>query len=88
MRFARYRVRFFVSDARARAHIVQFQGRPEWLTMNRSVTHPELPEVKGVVRASSIVTGTHTVRNADGSVAITYITNGDVGGWLPKPVVN
>ncbi len=56
--------------------------------MNRSVTHPAIPEVKGVVRAQSFVTGTHTVRHTDGSVSITYITNGDVGGWLPKPVVN
>jgi hypothetical protein len=28
------------------------------------------------------------VKHADGSVTITYLTNGDVGGWIPKPVVN
>lgn len=28
------------------------------------------------------------VKAEDGSVALTYLTNGDVGGWLPKAVVN
>lgn len=66
----------------------RFQGRPEWLTVNKSVSLDDVPPKKGIVRAISYVTGTKTELHSDGSVTVTYLTSGDAGGWLPKAVVN
>lgn len=62
----------------------RFAGQPEWLYMNRSVEHPDFPEVKGCVRGISYLTGIQILQKTDGAVTITYVTNGDVGGWIPK----
>ncbi len=84
----------------------RWKGEPKWLYMNRSVQHPEYPEVKvsekrqrndgssshgraqGIVRGISHVTGVQIEQASGGLVTITYVTNGDVGGWIPKPVTN
>jgi hypothetical protein len=67
---------------------LRWRGEARWLYMNRSIEHPEFPEVKGCVRGVSFITGVHIEQKEDGQVTITYVTNGDVGGWIPKPVTN
>jgi hypothetical protein len=62
----------------------RYQGAARWLYLNRSVDHPQLPEVKGVVRGISHVTGVEIAQDADGLVTITYVTNGDVRGMIPS----
>lgn len=75
-------------------HRYKWRGKKEWLYMNRSVTHPSLPEVKGCVRGISHVTGLRIVEqdpateSGENELLITYVTNGDVGGWVPKAIVN
>lgn len=57
----------------------RWQGAARWLYMNKSVEHPNFPEVKGLVRGLSHITGVEIAQEADGQVTITYVTNGDVG---------
>ena len=59
-----------------------------WLYMNKSIDHEAFPEVKGVVRGISHMTGTQIKRLESGAIRITYVSNGDVGGWIPKPITN
>ena len=65
------------------------KGEPVWLYMNRSIQHDAFPEAKSCVRGISHITGIQmTQQEANGPLTITYVTNGNVGGWIPKPVVN
>merc|ERR1711991_9228 len=66
-----------------------YKGERVWLYMNRSIDHEAYPEVKGVVRGISHITGIQMLQPEEGGdVSITYVTSGDVGGWIPKPVTN
>jgi hypothetical protein len=57
----------------------RWQGASRWLYLNKSVDHPDFPENKGIVRGLSHITGVEISQEPDGSVTITYVTNGDVG---------
>jgi hypothetical protein len=83
----------------------EFKGEKVWLSMNKSIDHEAFPEVKGIVRGISFMTGTQVLffpfsfffflffffqirQLPSGALQVTYVSNGDVGGWIPKPVTN
>lgn len=66
----------------------RWKGCNTHLIMNKSIEHEAFPEKKGCVRALSFITGTRIACAEDGEVTITYVTSGDVGGWIPKAVTN
>jgi len=69
-----------------------WRARPdsdEYLIINHAVTHPDVPDKKGFVRANSILTG-YYIKGIDGKEGcqLIYCTQCDIGGWIPSFVAN
>jgi hypothetical protein len=60
----------------------------EYVIMNHSVKHPEMPEKKGFVRAISHRTGYHIERISEGGCTLTYLTQSDPRGYIPTWLIN
>mmetsp|Transcript_22577 Transcript_22577/g.63386 ORF Transcript_22577/g.63386 Transcript_22577/m.63386 type:complete len:236 (-) Transcript_22577:24-731(-) len=74
-----------------------WKARPEenyWAIVNHSVTHPDVPEKKGFVRAWSVMSGYYINRYEDdktvegGGTIFTFMSCADPRGWIPKWVIN
>ena len=65
-----------------------FEDRNIWAIFNRSVLHPECPEVKGFVRGWSFLSGYLLRRREGGGTSFYYYTHNDPKGWLPTMAVN
>jgi len=59
----------------------------EWIIMNHAVDHPEWPEKKGFVRATSICTGYFILKKESGCDFI-YYSQSNPNGWIPGWVIN
>jgi len=59
----------------------------EWIIMNHSELHPDMPPQKSFVRGESILTG-YLVRRKEGGCILNYLTHSDPKGWIPNWVIN
>ncbi|XP_064404303.1 START domain-containing protein 10-like [Halichondria panicea] len=62
-------------------------GEDQFVSFNHSVSHPELPQKKNFIRALSYLTG-FVVRSGDTGCNITYVTQSDPKGSIPKWLIN
>eukprot|EP01101_Sappina_pedata_P002194 TRINITY_DN1244_c0_g1_i1.p1 TRINITY_DN1244_c0_g1~~TRINITY_DN1244_c0_g1_i1.p1 ORF type:complete len:255 (-),score=105.90 TRINITY_DN1244_c0_g1_i1:156-827(-) len=60
----------------------------EWIIWNHAVEHPDWPEKKGFVRATSICSGYLITRRAEGGSRFVYYTQCNLNGWIPGFVIN
>eukprot|EP01121_Diplochlamys_sp_Union-15-3_P016015 TRINITY_DN537_c0_g1_i1.p1 TRINITY_DN537_c0_g1~~TRINITY_DN537_c0_g1_i1.p1 ORF type:complete len:253 (-),score=60.24 TRINITY_DN537_c0_g1_i1:4-762(-) len=63
------------------------KDKGEYVIKNYSVLHPDCPEKKGIVRGWSFQTG-YWVRPHKEGCTLTYITQADPRGWIPKWLTN
>jgi len=60
----------------------------EFIILNTSVPHTSCPEVKGVVRAFSLISGYFIRPAPGGGCSVTYLTQSNPSGWLPSALIN
>jgi len=66
------------------------KNRSEYIIMNHSVLHPDIPERKPYVRGWSYKTG-YIVRKDpidNNSCCLIYCTQTDLSGWIPDKLIN
>jgi len=66
----------------------RLEDKGEWIIMNHAVEHPEWPEKKGFVRATSICSGYYVKRRPEGGSIFIYYTQSNPNGWIPGFVIN
>jgi len=60
----------------------------EWIIMNHAIEHPDWPEKKGFVRATSICSGYLILKRPEGGCNFIYYTQSNPNGWIPGFVIN
>jgi hypothetical protein len=63
-------------------------GGGEYIIFNTSVLHPSKPDVKGYVRAFSVISGYLIRPFGVGGCSVTFLTQSNPRGWLPSALVN
>jgi hypothetical protein len=71
-----------------RTHLRDYPGPGNITAHFVSIDHPEVPPIKGVIRAATLVSGYVFRSSGPNSCSLTIISQNDVKGLIPKMIVN
>lgn len=71
-----------------RTHLLDYPSSGNIIAHFISIDHPDVPPVKGVIRASTIVSGYIFRARGPDSCTLTIISQNDIKGLIPKMIVN